>query len=317
MTQITRAYWTMVHRHVGRYQTEVQRALLKAFDVLAKGMSERELAMFLERGGVDRFILDAVPEDQLAKAFGPMRQRVQRATEQSAEATTKLLPARVAKEAVVAFDILNPKVIEAIKDLDTRVLTTLRESVREAVREAVKIGLEDGIGPKEIARGVREVVGLAPNQVRAVNNFEKALRSGDMGALTRQLRDRRFDSTVRRLFGAGEKLSESQVTRMVSQYRKRFVAFHAETVSRTATLDAVKLGQRLTWEGAIEAGAVDKHRLMKRWVGVKDDREREEHLEMEGETVPFDQPFSNGQDIPGDTDYNCRCVAYYFEASVT
>jgi uncharacterized protein with gpF-like domain len=58
---------------------------------------------------------------------------------------------------------------------------------------------------------------------------------------------------------------------------------------------------------------VDRALLVKTWRGVKDLRERPSHLAMEGQTVGFDESFSNGQEIPGDDEYNCRCVAIYRE----
>jgi uncharacterized protein with gpF-like domain len=39
---------------------------------------------------------------------------------------------------------------------------------------------------------------------------------------------------------------------------------------------------------------------------------REEHIPLHGETVPFDSPYSNGQMIPGETDYNCACESVVF-----
>jgi uncharacterized protein with gpF-like domain len=39
-----------------------------------------------------------------------------------------------------------------------------------------------------------------------------------------------------------------------------------------------------------------------------DEREREEHVEMEGETVPFDALYSTGQSYAGEGDWNCRCL---------
>ncbi len=38
---------------------------------------------------------------------------------------------------------------------------------------------------------------------------------------------------------------------------------------------------------------------------------RDEHVPMNGETVPYDQPYSNGQMIPGEGDYNCGCLSRY------
>jgi hypothetical protein len=154
------------------------------------------------------------------------------------------------------------------------------------------------------------VIGLAPNQLKAVDNFRQMLETGDAEALTRALRDRRFDKTIRNAL-KGDGLTPEQIDRMTDAYRKRFLAFNAETNTRTAALDAQKLGQRLTWEQAVARGDVDGSRLTKRWSGTLDDRERDSHLAMEGETVPWDQPYSNGQMQPGDSEYNCRCVSIY------
>jgi hypothetical protein len=91
------------------------------------------------------------------------------------------------------------------------------------------------------------------------------------------------------------------------------VAFNAETNTRTLSLEAQKVGSALTWQDAIDRGVVDPSRLMKRWSGVMDSRERPEHVAMEGEVVRFDEPYSNGEDIPGISTWNCRCVSIMFQ----
>lgn len=52
--------------------------------------------------------------------------------------------------------------------------------------------------------------------------------------------------------------------------------------------------------------------FLKRWNTAGDDRVRDEHAAMEGETVPLDASFSNGLDFPSEP--NCRCVLTYEEA---
>lgn len=51
----------------------------------------------------------------------------------------------------------------------------------------------------------------------------------------------------------------------------------------------------------------------KTWSGVLDDRERDEHVELEGETVAIDEAFSNGLMFPSEP--NCRCTVTYSEVS--
>lgn len=307
-----RAYWFAVQRRVGQYQERVQRAFIRAFTLIADGMTDSELARFIERGGIDRFVLDAVTDEQLDKAMDGVRAALRSSVGRSANVTAKFDMGRKGAELATPFNYLSPRVIDGIRELETQVLARLRAGVRETLRDAVEEGLRNGEGPLAIARGLRDTVGLAPNQREAVANFERMLADSDTEALTRALRDRRFDGAIKRAFGKGG-LTPDQLERYVDLYRNKMISFHAETLARTTTLEATKLGQRLAWSEAVDRGIVDRARLMKRWVGVKDDRERDEHLAMEGEVVPFDEPFSNGQMIPGETDYNCRCLALYFE----
>jgi uncharacterized protein with gpF-like domain len=52
--------------------------------------------------------------------------------------------------------------------------------------------------------------------------------------------------------------------------------------------------------------------FLKTWFGVMDERERDEHVALEGETVGIDENFSNG--IPYPSEPNCRCAAVTHEA---
>jgi hypothetical protein len=111
------------------------------------------------------------------------------------------------------------------------------------------------------------------------------------------------------------RLAPEQVDTMVDVYTKRRLALNAETTARTAALQAQKLGQRLAWDDAINKGVVDRARLMKKWIGVNDSRERPTHVAMNGTVAHFDEPFLPiGQMTPGEDEYNCRCLARYFLA---
>ena len=101
---------------------------------------------------------------------------------------------------------------------------------------------------------------------------------------------------------------------MTAAYRKRFEAHHAETIARTATLNAYRAGQHEAEESAMAEGIVDRSRRMKTWINSGDSRVRDAHLAeshggVAGETVPFDAPFSNGLMYP--SEYNCRCHLRY------
>lgn len=290
-------------------QTDIGSAMLRAFAIIRESLSEAQLVRIIASGALERLFTEALTEQVLHRAFFPVREKIRTSTYQSFRYTVRELPksGRVDGQIAVAFDHLDPVVIKGIRTLETKVVATLQGDTRETVRAFVENGLRDGKNPVVIAKDIRGVVGLAPNQERAVANFRASLEgTSGTSPLSYKLRDKRFDKSVKK----GE-LTPEQIDRMTEAYQKKMTAHHAETVARTAAIDAQKLGQRLAWEDSIKKGVVDRDKLYKRWVGVMDDRERPSHKKMEGNTVHFDQPFSNGQMIPGDGEWNCRCIARY------
>jgi hypothetical protein len=186
-------------------------------------------------------------------------------------------------------------VIDAVRALDTKVMRTLKDDVREPSAPSSRTGLRDGeVAETAIAASVRDVIGLAPNRRRRSQLPDDA-RGGRPRRAARALRDKRFDATLDRLLG-GDGLSPAQVDRMVDAYRRKMLAFNAETNARTAALDSMKLGQKLSIDEAVRMQVYDASRLIKRWIGVMDDRERPEHVAMEKEEVPYEDPYSNGED---------------------
>jgi SPP1 gp7 family putative phage head morphogenesis protein len=297
-------FWRRVSRKIMDLHPDMANAYLRSLEVLRGSMTTHEVEVLIESGSVERLIALVLGDDNLDRSFAAFRAELQRTSMDAAAYFAKGIPG----EPAIGFNILSPRVIDGIRSLDTRVMSPLKAEMREGVRAFIETGLRAGAGPRETARQIRDIVGLSPNQVDAVSNFRRMLETGDAEAFTRTLRDRRFDSTVRRAFEGGG-LSAEQIDRMTSAYQKRMIAFHAETVSRTATLDAMKAGQRASWQSAIEQGVVDADSLVKQWVTVGDKRVRPEHVAMNGEIVPFDQAYSNGEMEPGESTYNCRCLS--------
>jgi hypothetical protein len=306
-------FWRRALRRAADLQPEIVAAILRAFQIIRAALNEPELARLIASGNLDRLFEEVLSQAILDRAMLPVQQRIRSSVERSFRYAINDLPGagRVDRVIAVSFDYLNPRVIDAIRTLDTRVITTLTGGVRETVRAYVENGLRDGVNPRVIARELRPIVGLAPNQLTAVDNFRRALSGTNPNAspLDYALRDRRFDRTI-----AKGPLTPAQIDTMTDAYRKRMLSFNAETNARTAALDAMKLGQRLSWADAIDKGIVDPDRLMHQWIGVNDDRERPEHVAMNNEVQPFAEPYSNGQLVPGDGDFNCRCIDRYFVA---
>jgi len=320
-------FWLRVHARASALVPESTRDFLRAFDVLRAKLTGRQVEAWIAAGEVDRLIAYALKDADFAVAFSGYRARIQLVTRDAAAYFGKDIPGVPVKTVGVAFDYLNPRVVDAVRQLDTKMMQKLATETRQTVRDVIQAGLEAGAGPRTTAIALRDVLALAPNQLAAIQNYRDAVRfkGGLMSeseraawieqgfdktrrALGYELRDKRFDGITKR----GD-LTTAQVDKMEAAYRARMIAFNAETNARTATLDAFKLGQDLSWKDAKEKGLLgERDVLVKQWKGVMDKREREEHIAMEGETVPIDSPYSNEEMIPGESTYNCRCLSIVY-----
>lgn len=300
MSPAERALYQKLRARAAQMQGDLAQRLLAAYDVIRQSLTEAELARAISQGHVDQLITELLSDEATDPAFLSLRRKVDQAVLEATRQASQDLPPRFR---VSEFNMLSQEVRDAALQLDSRVIQGIRDDLRQTVKQHVLAGLEAGENPRTIARGLRDVLPLAPNQEQAVRNFRSLVESGDPAALTRALRDRRFDGTLRK--GTP---TPAQIERMTEAYRKGMVAFNAETHARTAALDAHKLGQKLGWVDAIERGVVDRAQLQRTWVTVGDSRVRPEHVRMNGQTVGFDSPFSNGDMTPGENEYNCRCI---------
>ena len=98
--------------------------------------------------------------------------------------------------------------------------------------------------------------------------------------------------------GLENNLSNDEVARNLRQFYTDRSPYKAMRIARTETTKGATHG---TIEAARQSGLCDT----KMWITARDDRVRDEHAAMEGETVPLDGRFSNGLEGPGEP--NCRC----------
>jgi uncharacterized protein with gpF-like domain len=330
VTPIEAAFISRLERQARQLSPELVRRYLEAYRLIRGVLSEAEIVRAIRSGSVERLIATMLDDEALDPAVVRLRVALDRAVLQVAETEARHFPSWVRP---AAFDILSPQVIEAARRLDQVQARLLKDQVRDTLRTVVVEGIEAGRNPRAVARQVKSLVGLSESQAQAVLNFRRQLETGDRAALRRALGKgvlRRPDGStiVRRAHAGGEGLTKAQLARldrllgkeplsaaqvdaMVEAYRKRLEAWNVETQTRTAMLQAQKQGQRASWEDAIARGVVQRWDLARSWVAVGgpkgDGRNRPEHLILHGTVVGFDEPFPNGDLIPGETDYNCRC----------
>ena len=303
--------------------------IFTAWRLLRAHYSEAELVRAIENGIIGALFTREV----VAQSFEPFARSLQDQVAGAIDWAAKDLKLGVAER--VFFDVANPFHIAAVDTIRTKVIDQATQDVREVLLNGVRDGILNGVNPRTTARALRPTIGLSDAQATAVRAFREELETGDRAALSRALSRgliTRADgtTTVRPGHAGGFGLSKTdlaelerdlgnkpidpkKIDKWVEQYRKRQEAFHAETLARTATTDALKAGQHAATQTAIDKGFYDKDRMASRWVTTLDGRERPLHHEMNGVIVRFGQPFPTGEVIPGSSTYNCRCVKIDFQ----
>lgn len=139
-----------------------------------------------------------------------------------------------------SFDLTNTKSIKALEDYTFNLIQGLTDESKEAIRQIIIQAFKDGGSPADQARKIREVIGLTPMQEQAITNYRTALETGGAknlkDALSRSLRDGRYDPALITAIQSGSGLSKDRIDNMVGRYSQRYLAYRSQTIARTECL---------------------------------------------------------------------------------
>ncbi len=220
------------------------------------------------------------------------------------------------------FSSLNARSVQTLERERLRLVADFSRDQRAATQTLLSDAFERGLAPIEQARALKGSIGLTQKQAQHVVNFRRQLERGTSGAinqaLNRQLRDRRFDPTLRAVARGDRILTPAQIDRMVDRYQERYVQFRANVIARTETVAAIHAGEQEMWIQAVESGAVRPEDVTSTWRTAADEKVRASHMAMNGQSQPLGEPFTSGNGnslrFPGDPlgpasdTVNCRCV---------
>jgi len=230
---------------------------------------------------------------------------------------------------VFQFNVRNPAAETWLSTRSSLQIVEILTDQRTMIREYLTLGMRSGTNPITVAldlvgrinsaTGRREggVIGLTQSQMQWLVNYERELRSDNpLAALSRALRDKRFDSAVRKAAREGTAIPEAQINSMVRTYTNRAMRYRAETIARTEALTSLHEAQRQALQQAMAAG-IDPESVRYIWRTAGDARVRDSHAAMDGDVRPEGEPFLSGAgnylEYPGDPKappeetINCRC----------
>lgn len=223
----------------------------------------------------------------------------------------------------IVFDMVNIGAVAAMQANRLQLVREFTDEQRRAASLALISGVEAGQNPRVAARQFRDSIGLTSRQWQAVFNYRTALEAvgtddrAAADALSRELRDRRSDSSIRTAVRRSRPLPASQIDRLVSHYQRRFVRYRSEVIGRTEALRAVHEGNEEAYRQAIESGVIDADQLRRTWQTRVDGRERDTHLLLNEQERPWGEPWVTRHGpirYPGDPQapavetIQCRCA---------
>lgn len=173
-------------------------------------------------------------------------------------------------KAVAAQEAANAQAAKMVVEITKETEANIRALVAQAIRE--------GIPPYDAAAAIHDMIGLTSAQGQAAMKYRKEL------------------------VNAG--LPLQKVNDKVERYAEELLTTRAETIARSEIMDALNTGQSEAWAQAQEAGFLSEN-ATKVWIITPVEKLCPECEAMDGQTVPIDQEFPDG-DPP--LHPNCRCT---------
>lgn len=218
------------------------------------------------------------------------------------------------------FGQMSNAVRDQLDDYGFGLIRELGKRAREATADVIRSGLGGGTSPLIVAQDIKKHIGLTRRQSRAVRNFRRMLEQRDSEALTRMLRDKKFDERLLRSFAeGGRKLPKRSIEMMTERYRQRYLTYRSEMIARTEATRATNAGNHAAWQQAVARGLFREVDVRRRWSHSDDEKVRHSHWmipSMNADGVgleeAFDSPlgkimYPGDPDAPAENTVHCRC----------
>lgn len=312
-------------------------AFMEAIDDIRSNIVLRRIIERLERGDVAGAI-DALHLDQAA--FRPLEEAIRQAFNGGGVATIEQMPTLRdpnGHQIVIRWDARNLAAEEWLREHSSTLVSNIIADQQSAIRTSLSEGLARGDNPTKTALGIvgrvnrvtgtREggILGLTAQQAAYVGRARQELLSGDPAALRNYLertrRDKRFDRTILKALKDGKPLPADVVERVVGRYSDGLLKLRADTIALHETFEALGASRDIAFRQQIEAGRVQAQHVTKTWRHTPQEHPRAQHMAMQGQTVPFDQPFTapdgtlirypHAPGTPSRHTIGCKCFAEY------
>lgn len=206
---------------------------------------------------------------------------------------------------VIRFQGRHPRAETWIRNRSSMLIREISNTQRTVIRETIEAGLKANRNPRSVALDL-------------VGRMQGNQRTGGVVGLTRR--------QMRAVLRKREEMIAQGVSRITVENETRTAMNRAllrrgETIARTEMIAALNAGRYEGMQQLVDSGRVSADQIVVKWSSTMDSRTRDTHRGMNGNVVPFGQPFITPSGallrFPGDTAFgapasetiNCRCFA--------
>lgn len=271
-------FYLAVHKIADRLTPEMRDAFLRGVLAMNGDIDELALIRAVEAGQLD-LAMAAIPFEPFADALKEDGGEILlKALSQAGAAAADTL--KDTHGLTIAFDLTNPRAQQFAATQTATMVTEVTDGTKESIRAIIERGFSEHLTPVDVAKEIREVVGLHSRQAQAVTTFRARLVADDIEG---ELLERRVEKYA------------------AAQLRQR-----AEMIARTELMSASNAGQQELWVQAQEKGLLPREQ-MRVWIATPDDRIDMECEALDGTETGLNEPFSSGVMSPP-LHPRCRCT---------
>ena len=277
-------------------------------DALTAAIASGDVGQVLHLLNIQNTLSGILQGKGLAAGVQSMQDVLQATFAAGAQAAMFSLPTNISVG--ISFNLMNPKTTEFLNNYTFNMIQQVSQVTRDQVQQVVLNAFTNGGHPFEQAREIKQFIGLTAQQEAAVNNYRSMLSSGGASdlreALTRSLRDGRYDRSLLSALRSGQSLPQDKIDAMTERYRQRYLQYRAQNIARTESIRASNKGQRALWHDAVDQGLMSPD-TEREWEISGDEDTCPECEALDGTTAGLDEEFAPGILDPPDPHTSCRC----------
>ncbi|MCK9570395.1 phage head morphogenesis protein [Candidatus Pacearchaeota archaeon] len=179
----------------------------------------------------------------------------------------------------IKYNLISPEAIDWCKKYGASQIKLIDQGTRNAINQITLRGLQNGLSPFEQKKAIRQIIGLLPRQLNALEAFKSSL---------------------------GE-IDNVSLDRIVNREAKRLLNQRAATIGLTESHSATNQGAIQVTREASRRGVISVKEYQLEWFYTADKRTCDRCKSYHGTRAELDGSFPNGLRCPP-AHPRCRCV---------